>query len=585
MSMFKAGTTILNSHYMIKILPLLLLTASALLIFSCQNLSRAKWDLISTDSTSISNGSVLFEKDCKSCHSFRSGGIGPSLGEVTKVVSPKWIMDFIKGPNALIQAKDKRADSLFVRFKTIMPSFPNFSEEQMDDILSFMYSQRVSTNQRIDTGFLSNPIPESIPLSDLIIEMELFAQIPASSEKKPLTRITKLVAKPNSDQLFVLDLRGKLYFLDGNTPSVYFDIVQVKPKFIHQPGLATGFGSFAFHPDFAQNGLLYTSHTEGPGSAKSDFGYNDSIPVVLQWVLSEWKTRKPEGTTFVGEPRELFRIDMVSPIHGMQEIAFNSTSKIGDADFGLLYVGIGDGGCAENGFSFLCHNLETLWGTVIRIDPQEDKTTHRKYSIPKGNPLAKSTDIKIRKEIFAYGFRNPHRITWAQSGMMLVSNIGQRQVESIYSIHPGSDSGWPHREGTFAIDPIGGLDEVYPLPSNDSLNHFNYPVAQYDHNEGNAIAGGFEYSGKRIPALGGKFIFMDIVKGRLFYVMMNDLKIGSQAPIQELRFSLDGKIKSLKEITGTDKVDGRFGIDNQGELYLTTKPDGKIYRLMKSWKK
>ena len=63
----------------------------------------------------------------------------------------------------------------------------------------------------------------------------------------------------------------------------------LKSKFINQPGYGTGFGSFAFHPDFAKNGLLYTTHAEPAGSAKADFDYPDSIPVVLQWILTEWK--------------------------------------------------------------------------------------------------------------------------------------------------------------------------------------------------------------------------------------------------------------------------------------------------------
>jgi hypothetical protein len=69
--------------------------------------------------------------------------------------------------------------------------------------------------------------------------------------------------------LFVLDLRGKLYRLQNNKPFVYMDMAKLKTKFINEPGLATGFGSFAFHPDFFQNGLLYTTHTEAAGSGKA----------------------------------------------------------------------------------------------------------------------------------------------------------------------------------------------------------------------------------------------------------------------------------------------------------------------------
>ena len=129
-----------------------------------------------------------------------------------------------------------------------------------------------------------------------------------------------------------------------------------KPKFIHKPGLATGFGSFAFHPDFQKNGLLYTTHVESPGSGKADFAYNDSIKVTLQWVLSEWKTETPNAFPFSGKSRELFRINMVGSFHGVQEITFNPLAKPGDEDYGLLYIGIGDGSSVEFGYPFLVHS-------------------------------------------------------------------------------------------------------------------------------------------------------------------------------------------------------------------------------------
>ena len=124
------------------------------------------------------------------------------------------------------------------------------------------------------------------------------------------------------------------------------------------------------------------------------------------------------------------------------------------------------------------------------------------------------------------------------------------------------------------------MHNIYPLPVDDAQYNFTYPVAQYDHDEGNAIAGGFEYRGKALPQLAGKFVFGDIVKGRLFYVEMKDLKVGSQAPIKEWQVSLNGSIKTLSELCGAQKVDERFGRDSKGELYFTTKPDGKVYRLV-----
>ena len=76
------------------------------------------------------------------------------------------------------------------------------------------------------------------------------------------------------------------------------------------------------------------------------------------------------------------------------------------------------------------------------------------------------------------------------------------------------------------------MSNIFTLPADDSSYHVTYPVAQYDHDEGNAISGGFEYWGKNVPELQGKYIFGDIVKGRVFYVEMADLKLRKQATIK-----------------------------------------------------
>lgn len=535
-----------------------------------------------TDSVSIALGKAAFMQDCSSCHNFRADGIGPQLGGLTAFASAEWIRNFIKDPKTIIESGDTLAVKHYNKFKTIMPSFAHYTEEKVNGILAFLNTNKKapSTLGADDPNALRNPIPEPIPMSDLVVNLELVTQIPPSSEENPLTRIAKLSFQPNTDKIFVMDLRGKLYYLNEGEPEVYMAMTKLKPNFIHQPGLGTGFGSFAFHPEFSKNGLLYTTHTEPPGSAKADFGYPDSIKVTLQWVLSEWKTNQPGGFPFVGESRELFRINMVTGIHGMQEITFNPLAKPGDADYGLLYIGIGDGGSAENGFPFLCNSPENIWGSVIRINPRGSNSLNGHYGIPATNPLSGSENENIRKEIYAYGFRNPHRIAWSRKGEIFVSNIGHQNIESLYIISPGADCGWPVREGTFVIDPSQNMWNIYPLPPDDAKNNFTYPVAEYDHDEGNAIAGGFEYWGKALPALVGKFVFGDIVKGRLFYVEMKDLKVGSQAPIKEWQITLDGVPKTLSALCGADKVDERFGIDRHGELYITTKPDGKVYKLV-----
>ncbi len=377
-----------------------------------------------TDSLSVAKGQLLFTQNCTSCHQIKTDGIGPKLSGITSITSPAWVKKFIKNSQDVIAAGDERAIQVFLKYKkAIMPSYGYLNETELDAIVDYLATTKpIKSNLKKDYGEgLKNPIPDPIEVSNLVIDVKQFSQFPVSSEngKYPLTRITKFAPQPATGQIFINDLRGKLYKMESNTPIIYMDFAQLMPNFIHQPGLASGLGSFAFHPDFLNNGLLYTTHSEKTGSAKADFAYADSIKISLQWVLTEWKIENPSSGIFSGKPREMMRVNVVSVIHGVQEIAFNPMAKKGDTDYGFLYIGIGDGGAAENGYAFLTNKEEQIWGKILRIDPLGRNSKNGKYGIPVSNPYEKSTNKKVLKEIFASGFRNPHRIMWTSKGDML----------------------------------------------------------------------------------------------------------------------------------------------------------------------
>jgi len=534
-----------------------------------------------TDSITIAKGQNSFANKCNSCHNFNYDGIGPQLAGVTSENSVGWIKNFIRDPKKVIESGDTTAQKLFEKYKTLMPSFAYLPDEEINAILAFIHSKKKLERPVIqeDTNDIKNPIPDTIKSSDLVVDLNLVTQIPRSSDEPPLTRITKLDYQPNTGDLFILDLRGKLYRLQNGEQKVYMDMVSLKPKFINQPGLATGFGSFAFHPEFSKNGLFYTTHTEPPASAKADFSYPDSIPVLLQWVLTEWKT-DPGAFPFSGTGREILRIDMPTAIHGMQEITFDRLAKPGDKDYGLLYIGIGDGGSAEIGHALVSPIPDKIWGSIIRIDPSGNNSKNGKYGIPGNNPFYKTENEKSVPEIYAWGFRNPHRISWSKSGQLLAVNIGEHNIEALNIIEAGHFYGWPIREGTFLERFFYNTGKIYPLPDNDSVYHVTYPVAQFDHDEGVAISGGFEYRGTAIPQLAGKYLFGDIASGKLFYVNMKDLKLGKQATIKKWKISFKGVPTTLAQLCGNDRVEMRFGMDSKGELYLLTKADGKVYKLV-----
>lgn len=554
------------------------------LLSFCNSKTSSNTEHLASDTAAIRKGQTIFAQQCGACHNFRRDGIGPQLGGILSSVSSDWVAKFVKNPQSVIESGDERAHLLFEKYKTVMPSFQHMSEEDLHCVIAFLNTKGPPdpTTAKFDPNALTNPIPEPIAHSGLTIGLELLTTIPPSSNEGQLTRICKLDFRPDTKEMFVVDLRGKLYLIDGKEPKLYLDMAAQKPKFIHKPGLATGFGSFAFHPDFKSNGLLYTTHVESPGSGKADFDYNDSIKVTLQWVLSEWKTETPDAFPFKGKSRELFRANMVGSFHGVQEIKFNPLAKRGDEDFGLLYIGVGDGASVELGFPFLVRNEDKLWGSILRIDPAGRDSKNGQYGIPPTNPFAKSKNPHTVRERYAFGFRNPHRITWTKKGQMLASNIGHHNIEALYMILPGHDYGWPIREGTFVIKANENMSNVFAPPADDSENQITYPVAQYDHDEGNAISGGFEYWGTAVPELNGKVIFGDIVRGRIFYVESDDLQIGKQSTIKEMSVSLNGIQTTMIELSGAQKVDMRFGRDHNGELYVMSKPDGKVYKVVKA---
>ena len=162
---------------------------------------------------------------------------------------------------------------------------------------------------------------------------------------------------------------------------------------------------------------------------------------------------------------------------------------------------------------------------------------------------------------------------------MLVSGIGEKNAEELNQGVAGANYGWPQREGTFLIDTHGDLSLPYPLPPNDEQLGFTYPVAQYDHDEGNAISGGYVYRGSAVPSLQGKYVFGDVVIGRLFYVESDQLVLGQQAEIYELGLRVNGQATDFRTLTNINRVDLRFGLGPDDELYLFTKSDGKVYQV------
>lgn len=559
------------------------LTASFLL-FSVSVFSQSNPAAYSSDKKVIASGQAIFQQKCAACHNFKQQGIGPNLSGVTTLVSAQWLTGFITNSQEMVKNGDKRAVNVFKKFKVPMPAFADIATSDMRALLSYLHTQKAaagaSTVDKTAVGLgpvIENPVPVKIAKAGLTLDLQYVMTAPATAAQAPVARINQMnVLKGKTDRVFLADLRGPLYEMKNDSLHVVFDMSKEMPAFMHSPGHATGFGSFVFHPAYAENGLFYTTHTEKPGNIKADYGYPDSVRVFLQWVVTEWKMNDPAATELKGTPREIFRINMPSQVHGMQQIAFNTHATKDSSDYGLLYIGIGDGGSAESDLAYICNSNKRPWSSVLRIDPRGNNSPNGKYGIPSINPYASDNNPATLGEVYVRGFRNPNRFCWAPDGKMLIADIGLNNIEELNIAKAGADYGWPAREGSFLLNYKGRMNKVYRLPA--GKDKYLTPVVQYDHDEGNAISAGFVYDGQ-IEALKNKYLFGDIVGGRVFYVDTKELVQGRRAVIKEFDIQFDGKNSDFKTITNNAKSDLRFGVGADNKWYLFTKTDGRIWLL------
>ena len=221
---------------------------------------------------------------------------------------------------------------------------------------------------------------------------------------------------------------------------------------------------------------------------------------------------------------------------------------------------------------------------IIRIDPLGEGGNP--YGIPDDNPFVGVEGVA--PEIWAYGLRHPQHFSFDIDGTMYIGDIGQSQIEEVNIGIAGANYGWRLREGTFATAfGIGNVrpNPVYPRPQDDQ--EFTYPVAQFDHDEGNAISSVFVYRGSAVPALRGKAVFTDMVTGRVFYIDTDNLEPGNPTTIRELRVTFAGYERNVADAVGFsntyafgNRAGLRLGSDSQGELYFLTKGDGRVRKVI-----
>jgi glucose/arabinose dehydrogenase len=417
--------------------------------------------------------------------------------------------------------------------------------------------------------------------------------VPAPTDPRLMrrARINYLGEMPDgSGRLYVPDLNGMLYLIEDGTQHQYLDVGQTfAPDFLSGRGLGSGFGFVTFHPDFARNGKFYTAHTEWGAALSKPTTLPPQPNTNFHGVLTEWTADDPAANTFSGTRREMMRLGFTTQIHGFQQIDFNPTADRRDHDYGLLYLGIGDGGTGVS--TTHPQDLSVPYGKLLRIDPLGTNGVNGQYGIPRRNPFV--DEPGTLGEIYAYGLRNPHRFSWdtARPHRMFLGNIGQHRIESVYEVRSGDNFGWSEREGPFVFTNDNPDCHVFPLPPNDREFGYTYPVAAYDHNAplespcsdlGFAVIGGFVYRGDDVPALRGKYVFGDDVDGRLFFTDARDMRRGSRKLATIRQFMLydeTGQRVTMQDLAGDDRVDLRFGQDGDGELYILSKANGTVWKV------
>jgi len=315
-------------------------------------------------------------------------------------------------------------------------------------------------------------------------------------------------------QWFIVEQKGTIKTINSeqNQSGIFLDWID-KTQFSGEMGLL----GMALHPEYENNGLFYISYIN-----------HDDFSIISRFESSD-------GVADITSEKIILSLKQPYSNHNGGQISFGPD--------GYLYIAFGDGGSGgdplNNG-----QNIDNWHGTMLRIDINNGDP----YSIPKDNPLLNNTD---KKEIYAYGLRNPWRWSFDKvTNKLWLGDVGQNEWEEINIIEPGANYGWNILEGKHCF-----------AENNCDNSNTVLPVFEYSHSLGRAITGGFVYRSSTISSLEGKYIFADYASGRIWALEKNE----------------DEAYKSI-ELFNTDYFISSFAEDSSNNIYIIAYQVGKIFK-------
>jgi glucose/arabinose dehydrogenase len=316
-----------------------------------------------------------------------------------------------------------------------------------------------------------------------------------------------------SGRLFVIEKAGRIRIIE-NGQLLETPFLNIEDR-VNNDSNERGLLGLVFHPNYAQNGYFFVNYTGRGG---------DTFISRFQ-VSSDPNIANPSSE--------------VNLLHVKQPFANHNGGTLQFGPDGYLYAGLGDGGSGGDPFGN-AQKTDVLLGKILRLDIDSAEP----YAVPADNPFG--------NEIWAYGLRNPWRISFdKQTGDLYIGDVGQNTYEEIDYLPAGSPGGanfgWNLREG------------MHDFEGSASPN-LTEPVVEYSHAEGGcSVTGGYVYRGA-MPEWDGIYLYGDYCTAKIWGLIK--LVNGWQA---QLLFDADFNITS-------------FGQDETGEVYLVTN-GGEIYKL------